>query len=418
MLNQVLPQQIQPQVQQSGQGKNDNAHSGKSESEQFNTILSREISAKEPTSNADEMKKGTSDRNAAKSEQTSTVSDKANNDNTGDNARTGDSVDTKGTATASAPVSDNRADNSSVVNGMEAQQLPGIQVALTENNFGTEILLPIIPVENPAALKLQTGVNSKSAGITPGLGLATAASAHSMLAGFQQEGAANFMANNGGNNPWQALQAGYSGDRPGQLTFETGNGESLFPRIGEVDPSINTDFDMPQHIGQPGLNGVTHSANQSALQTSSHPLALDTQMGQPKWGNDFSQKIVWLAHQNHQVAELKLNPAHLGPVEIMLSLSGDNGTQAAAQFVSPHLAVREAIEAALPRLREMMAESGIQLGDVMVGSESFQQNDKGEQFGQQHARHSNQFGGQDESTGSVDQQIVSTRHNGIVNTFA
>src|SRR5690606_16754205 len=113
----------------------------------------------------------------------------------------------------------------------------------------------------------------------------------------------------------------------------------------------------------------------------------DAQMGQPQWNDEFAQKIVWLTHQQHQVAELRLNPANLGPVEIMLSLTGDNGTQASAQFVSPHLTVREAIEAALPRLREMMAESGIQLGDVMVGAESFQRQEQGERQGHQQAKH-------------------------------
>ena len=435
MLNQVFPQQIQPQVQSSGQGKNDNVHSNKSESEQFDNILSREISAKESTS-ATETKKDASDRNN-KSEETSTVSEKANTDNTTDAAHTNESAETNVTATTTTITTtttiNKSADNTHAANGVENQQLQGAQVTFTENSISVEIMPPFAPAENSTVLKTQVGLNDKSTGIMPGLGLATSALMQPIQAGLQQ-GSMQDLAN-GGNNPWLALQAGHSGDKSELSSFDAENGRNIFSRIGEIDSSINADSeifsrigeidssinadsDMPQYIGQPGLNGVTHSANQSALQTASHSVSLDTQMGQPKWGNDFAQKIVWLAHQQHQVAELKLNPAHLGPVEIMLSLGGDNGTQAAAQFVSPHLAVREAIEAALPRLREMMAESGIQLGDVMVGAESFQHNDKGEQYGHQHARHSNQIGGQDEPNAVVDARLVSTRHNGIVNTFA
>jgi flagellar hook-length control protein FliK len=69
-----------------------------------------------------------------------------------------------------------------------------------------------------------------------------------------------------------------------------------------------------------------------------------------------------------QVAELHLNPPELGPLQITLTLSND---QASAQFVSQHAAVREAIETAMPRLREMLAEGGITLGNANVSAESF-----------------------------------------------
>ncbi len=41
------------------------------------------------------------------------------------------------------------------------------------------------------------------------------------------------------------------------------------------------------------------------------------------------------------------------------------------QMVSPHSHVRAALEAALPMLRTQLAESGIQLGQSSISSESF-----------------------------------------------
>ncbi|MBI2289446.1 MAG: flagellar hook-length control protein FliK [Betaproteobacteria bacterium] len=102
-------------------------------------------------------------------------------------------------------------------------------------------------------------------------------------------------------------------------------------------------------------------------------LKLDIPVGAPGWNGELAQKVVWMATQQQQVAELRLNPPHLGPVEVKLTVGNDQGTQAGIQFASPHLATREAIESALPRLREMMADSGIALGDVTVGADSFQQ---------------------------------------------
>jgi len=60
--------------------------------------------------------------------------------------------------------------------------------------------------------------------------------------------------------------------------------------------------------------------------------------------------------------------------------------QAQAQFVSPHQAVRAAVEAALPHLRTSMAEAGIQLGQASVGADSFAQAGNGGQQQQQQSQ--------------------------------
>ena len=100
------------------------------------------------------------------------------------------------------------------------------------------------------------------------------------------------------------------------------------------------------------------------------PLAVDIKVGTPGWDTAFSQKVAWAATNQHQVAELRLNPPNLGPIEIRITVTND---QATAVFVSAHASVRESIEAALPKLREMMGESGLTLGNVNVSSQSFQQ---------------------------------------------
>lgn len=87
----------------------------------------------------------------------------------------------------------------------------------------------------------------------------------------------------------------------------------------------------------------------------------------PQWGQDFSQRIVWMARSELQSAHLSLNPANLGPIEVTLNLGAEHAT---AVFSSPHGEVREALEAALPRLREMLAGAGISLGDAQVNSQS------------------------------------------------
>lgn len=102
------------------------------------------------------------------------------------------------------------------------------------------------------------------------------------------------------------------------------------------------------------------------IQTSA--VAVESRLGSAGWGTELGQKVVWLANQQQQVAHINVTPPQLGPIEIRLNLASD---QASAVFVSPHAAVRDAIEAALPRLREMLAESGLTLGNVDVSAHSF-----------------------------------------------
>jgi flagellar hook-length control protein FliK len=89
-----------------------------------------------------------------------------------------------------------------------------------------------------------------------------------------------------------------------------------------------------------------------------------------EFGAEVGNRLVWMATHNHQVAELHIEPPQLGPVEVRLSITND---QASLSIASPHAAVRDAIQASLPRLQEMLQGLGISLGNVSVGAEGFAQ---------------------------------------------
>jgi flagellar hook-length control protein FliK len=139
------------------------------------------------------------------------------------------------------------------------------------------------------------------------------------------------------------------------------------PKI-DVRPAKTPDVDL---IAQVRPESLIPSPAPHATQGQAHAaLMVEPKVGTPGWDGALGQKVLWMATRQQQVAEMHLNPPNLGPLEVRLTISND---QASAQFVSHHPAVREAIEAALPRLREMLADSGITLGNVQVGSESFAQ---------------------------------------------
>ena len=114
-----------------------------------------------------------------------------------------------------------------------------------------------------------------------------------------------------------------------------------------------------------------HSGAAAAPTSAPVPVAtIGARVGAHAWDQGLGDKLVWMAGQKHQVAELHLNPPDLGPLKITLTLNDD---QASAQFFSAHATVREAIESAMPKLREMLADSGITLGNTDVSADTFRE---------------------------------------------
>ena len=127
-------------------------------------------------------------------------------------------------------------------------------------------------------------------------------------------------------------------------------------------------------IAQPISTALPQAVSTSATFNTHLPplpppaqVTLNAPFAHSAWGNEFNQKITWLATRREQSAELHLNPPQLGALEVAIKINGD---QAAALFTSPHAAVREAIENSLPKLRELLAVNGITLGNVTVGDQS------------------------------------------------
>jgi len=119
--------------------------------------------------------------------------------------------------------------------------------------------------------------------------------------------------------------------------------------------------------------GFAHSqaAGTSAL-PSALELPVEIRLGTTGWRDEVGQKLTWMFSNNRQQADLILTPPQLGRIEVTLSLDGN---QASASFASPHVAVREALENSMTRLREILAEAGVTLGQTHVGSESRRDSD-------------------------------------------
>jgi flagellar hook-length control protein FliK len=131
------------------------------------------------------------------------------------------------------------------------------------------------------------------------------------------------------------------------------------------------------------LQGVSErlgaqAQNNIANGRSGEPTRLQAPLGTPQWQQEFSDRIQFMSRHNESRAELVLTPPQLGRIEITLNINGD---QANALFVSANPEVRTALEGAMDRLREALANSGIELGQAQVGSESSNQSAENGQGG-------------------------------------
>ena len=112
------------------------------------------------------------------------------------------------------------------------------------------------------------------------------------------------------------------------------------------------------------------SAHTGSAAQRDFSVSVATPVRDQNWATDLGQKVVWLANADKQSAQLTLNPPEMGPIEI--SLDVDKGPTSVS-FTSANAEVRDALETALPKLREMFASAGIELGQTNVGAQSFSQ---------------------------------------------
>ncbi len=118
-------------------------------------------------------------------------------------------------------------------------------------------------------------------------------------------------------------------------------------------------------VAATGVAGDVGKPVAAAASDAARPSSwlLEQSVHSRNWEDGFGDRVLWLANNRQPVAELRLNPPHLGSVDVRITVQGD---QAQVLFQVPGGAAREAVDAALPRLREMFAEAGLNLMDVNV----------------------------------------------------
>ncbi|NLS13232.1 hypothetical protein HGP28_10050 [Vibrio sp. SM6] len=85
-----------------------------------------------------------------------------------------------------------------------------------------------------------------------------------------------------------------------------------------------------------------------------------------------AEKIQLMLSKNLKNIDIRLDPPELGRMQIRLNIASDNAT---VHFNVANAAARDLIEQSMPRLREMLAQQGVQLGESSVEQQSQGQHD-------------------------------------------
>jgi flagellar hook-length control protein FliK len=149
------------------------------------------------------------------------------------------------------------------------------------------------------------------------------------------------------------------------------------------------------------LAAMSDSAPKTAITPAvASPLSQPLAMHQGGWSEGIVDRVMYLSSQNLKSADIQLEPAELGRLDIRVNMAPDQQTQ--VTFMSAHAGVREALEGQMNKLRDSFTQQGLGQVDVSVSDQSRGWNGQNQQNQQQANQGSRTGGGSGNGVGGVD----------------
>jgi flagellar hook-length control protein FliK len=97
----------------------------------------------------------------------------------------------------------------------------------------------------------------------------------------------------------------------------------------------------------------------------------------PEGQQQLNEKIRWMVNARNTMAEIRLDPPELGSMQVRVNVAGD---AASVSFIVQSQQAKEALADAMPKLRDMLQEQGIELGDAQVRKDNSSSGENGQQL--------------------------------------
>jgi flagellar hook-length control protein FliK len=128
----------------------------------------------------------------------------------------------------------------------------------------------------------------------------------------------------------------------------------------------------------PGLTPLTDRPLSAGPGPTPAELQIVRRVHDPGWGEELGERVLWLIGRRESLAELRLDPPELGSLEIRIRQEKD---ATSVHILVQSGAAREALESALPRLRELFGEAGLSLQRLDVAERQAGQPGEGSRDG-------------------------------------
>ncbi|MBK5400001.1 flagellar hook-length control protein FliK [Pseudomonas sp. TH39(2020)] len=219
-----------------------------------------------------------------------------------------------------------------------------------------------------------------------------------------------------------SAQAQADGESTSAQTFAAGMASMLDVQVDKDSTSQGGDKAFSGLIDD-GLKDLKSASGDTRVDDFANRLAALTQAATPKtanavpvnqpiamhqsgWTEEVVNRVMYLSSANLKAADIQLQPAELGRLDIRVNMVPDQQTQ--VTFMSAHPSVREALDGQMHRLRDMFAQQGMGQVDVNVSDQS-----RGWQGqGQEQAQQGQSQGGRTNASGgrldSMDEELPPT----------
>lgn len=243
-----------------------------------------------------------------------------------------------------------------------SSDVTGTLSALVDAEQSAQSAVKVVPnAENGAQLSQQTTISQAATGTL------SSQVAHNNAQKTEAAAATAPSAGSTGQNNSDAKE-----QQPEQRHFQLTNLEvRMQPTAGQQN---QTESFVQQLARQESLATSESSRPAASIAPSTELSAKLKQLNlqQQDAAGQLRERVQLMVRQNIQVAEIRLDPAELGQMQIRINLQQE---QASVQFIVQQQQAKELLEQQMPRLRDMLQQQGIQLGEGQVQQQSRQQQD-------------------------------------------
>lgn len=185
---------------------------------------------------------------------------------------------------------------------------------------------------------------------------------------------------------------------------------------GGGQPTDGTTATQDKSGASPGAEQALAAASGRERDGRAEVVRLDTRLPlhSPRFADGFSQQVVVLTHHGIQQAQMTLNPPDLGPVDVRITVNQD---QATVHIAAASVAAREVIQDALPKLRDLMDQSGVRLNDAGVFAQ-LPQREQPSAYAHRQTWMLDAPGGRRREETEIAQPVTRSRRIGLIDAYA